>query len=211
MDYKKTLEEILYASIGAKENALENLSDRIIQAAQMLSESLLAERKILLCGEGTGSLDAQRFASQLVNGFEMERSALPALVLGAGLPITPSTTDDNADADIFIKQLETLAESGDLLIVISSGLSTPRLNKTIRFALSKEIAVLMISGIIGGQVKGDINKRGTNKEDKLLDAIEDGKCLQLPVAGDKIARVQETHVLIINILCYLVEKEIFSG
>ena len=206
MDYKKTLEEILYASIGAKENALENLSDRIIQAAQMLSESLLAERKILLCGEGIAALDAQRFASQLVNGFEMERSALPALVLGAGLPITPSTTDDNADNDIFIKQLETLAESGDLLIVISSGLSTPRLNKTIRFALSKEIAVLMISGIIGGQAKGD-----TNKGDKLLDAIEDGKCLQLPVAGDKIARVQETHVLIINILCYLVEKEIFSG
>ncbi len=206
MDYKKTLEEILYASIGAKENALENLSDRIIQAAQMLSDSLLAERKILLCGEGTGSLDAQRFASQLVNGFEMERSALPALVLGAGLPITPSTIDDNTDTDIFIKQLETLAESGDLLIVISSGLSTPRLNKTIRFALSKEIAVLMISGIIGGQDQGDIYK-----EDKLLDAIEDGKCLQLPVAGDKIARVQETHVLIINILCYLVEKEIFSG
>ncbi|MCH9666215.1 MAG: SIS domain-containing protein [Gammaproteobacteria bacterium] len=206
MDYKKTLEEILYASIGAKENALENLSDRIIQAAQMLSESLLAERKILLCGEGTGSLDAQRFASQLVNGFEMERSALPALVLGAGLPITPSTTDDNTDADIFIKQLETLAESGDLLIVIGNDLSTSRLNKTIRFALSKEIAVLMISGKIGRQ-----DKEGTNKEDKLLDAIEDGKCLQLPVAGGKIARVQETHLLIINILCYLVEKEIFSG
>ncbi|MBE8182559.1 MAG: SIS domain-containing protein [Candidatus Portiera sp.] len=195
MDYQKTLEEIFYDNIGTKESVLEHLGAHIVQAAQMLSEALLAERKILLCGEGLARLDAQRFASQLVNGFDMERSSFPALVLGEGIPsIAETLTTNNNPTDIFIKQLETLAESGDLLVVIRSNSSSSRLSQTIKFALNKDLSVLVLDGTSASTPE----------------VTTDDKCLHLSVASNKVARIQETHVLIINLLCYLVEKEIFG-
>lgn len=204
MDYHKTLEETFYDSIGCKERTLEHLGEHITQASQMLAEALLAERKIFLCGEGLAALDAQRFASQLVHGFTMERSAFPALVLGAGLSsLADLPKAANPLEDTFIQQVETLAASDDVLIVISSSGTPLKLGGLIKFALNKGLAVLVIDS-------KKINTSPQKGEEELEGTTENNQCLHLTVLGNKVARIQETHVLIINILCHLVEKEIFS-
>lgn len=206
MDDRKVLEEIFYESISCNENTLENLGDDIIKAAQMLSDALLAEKKVLVCGEGLANLDAQRFASQLVHGFTMERSAFPVLVLGSGLSsLADLPSANNHIAETFIQQIETLSRSGDLLVVINSSGVSFQLRSVVKFALGHGLSVLIIDG-----TKTDDSGKEAKLEPGAEELISNSNCFHLNVSSSKVSHIQETHVLIINIICYLVEKEIFS-
>lgn len=207
MDKQKVLEEIFYESIGCQENTLEQLGEDILQSAQMLTDALLAEKKIFVCGEGLANLDAQRFASQLVHGFTMERSAFPVLVLGSGLSaLADLPSAANPLENTFIQQIETLAKSGDVLVVIGSSGAPLQLRSLVKFALGNGLRVLVIDGS-----KIPATASATTKPEQGAEyLINNDKCFYLNVTSNKVSRIQETHVLIINIICYLVEKEIFS-
>jgi D-sedoheptulose 7-phosphate isomerase len=61
------------ASLEAKQRTLAAMGPRIVQAAELLAERLRQGHKILVCGNGGSAADAQHFAAELVNRFEIER------------------------------------------------------------------------------------------------------------------------------------------
>ena len=70
-------------SIQIQIAAAEALPDAITHAAQAMVASLLNGNKILCCGNGGSSSNAQQFVSCLLNRFETERPSLPAMALTA--------------------------------------------------------------------------------------------------------------------------------
>ena len=70
-------------SIDAKIRAAETLPPLIAEAAKIMVQSLLNEGKIMACGNGGAAGDAQHFVSELLNRYDRERPALPALSLCA--------------------------------------------------------------------------------------------------------------------------------
>lgn len=70
-------------SIQIQIAAAEALPDAIMHAAQAMVASLLNGHKILCCGNGGSSVNAQQFVSCLLNRFETERPSLPGMALTA--------------------------------------------------------------------------------------------------------------------------------
>ena len=72
MDPEIRVREHFAESIATKENSVDVISESIAAAGQLMAEALLADGKILSCGNGGSAGDAQHFSSELLNRFERE-------------------------------------------------------------------------------------------------------------------------------------------
>ena len=142
--------------------------------------------KILLAGNGGSAADAQHIAAELSGRFVKERKALPGIALTTDTSALTSIANDYGYEHVFSRQLEALAQPGDLFVGIStSGNSQVVLNA---FESAKKIGckTLGLSGRDGGKMNG------------LCD-------LNIIVPADVTARIQEIHILIGHILCKAVD------
>src|SRR5699024_7215463 len=107
-------------SIAAKQATLATMRERLIAAAALMLRTLDAGGKILACGNGGSAGDAQHFSSELVNRFERERRALPALALTTESSTLTAIANDYSYQRLFARQIEALGRPGDLLLAFSS-------------------------------------------------------------------------------------------
>src|SRR5512132_4356842 len=81
MDLTPRIRQHFHDSAQLKRDAAEALAPVIARAATVMTECLLADGKVLACGNGGSASDAQHFAAELVGRFERERPELPAISL----------------------------------------------------------------------------------------------------------------------------------
>ena len=74
----------------------------------------------LACGNGGSAADAQHFAAELVNRFEINRRGLAAVALTHDASVITSIANDFSFDQIFSRQVEALGRPGDLLLAIST-------------------------------------------------------------------------------------------
>ncbi len=194
MKAREEINDIFNRSIAAKEKSLEQLGDKIVEAGNILTNCLQKGGKILLCGNGGSAADAQHFAAELINRFEIERPSLPALALTTDCSVITSIGNDYSYTKIFSKQIDALGDEKDVLVVLTTSGSSANILEAVRSAKNKKMEVLVLSGKDGGNLK---------------ELLEEG-ALELRVPADSTARIQEVHILILHCLCYLVEKRIFN-
>jgi phosphoheptose isomerase len=80
---------------------------QIILASEAIVNCLLHDKKLLSCSSGSGNYLAQMFCTHLIDGFDVERPALPAIYLAP---------DNNGD---IVKQINALASEGDTLFILA--------------------------------------------------------------------------------------------
>jgi len=186
--------EIFNASIEVKQQSLNRLADKIVESADLLVECLLNEHKILLCGNGGSASDAQHFSSELINRFETERPALPAIALTTDSSILTSVANDYQYNEVFARQLYALGQPGDVLIAISTSGNSANIIQAIQAAHEKEMIVISLTGKDGGEMANTLT----------------GADIELRVASNTTARIQETHIVIIHSLCDLIDHKLFG-
>jgi D-sedoheptulose 7-phosphate isomerase len=164
----------------------------ISSIAVLISDALKEGNKILLMGNGGSAADAQHMAAEIVGRFRLERRALPAISLAADTSIITAVGNDYGFETVFRRQIEALAEKGDVAIGISTSGSSPNVR-----------AALLKAGEMGCRTVGILGKDGGDIKD----------CVDIPliVPGDETPRIQEGHITIIHIICDLVEKSLFAG
>src|SRR4051794_5747797 len=81
-------------SAQLKHDAAEALAPRIASAAGLMVECLLANGKVLACGNGGSAGDAQHFAAEMIGRFERERPELPAISLATDTSILTAVAND---------------------------------------------------------------------------------------------------------------------
>jgi D-sedoheptulose 7-phosphate isomerase len=185
MDLKARIEKHFRDSARLKLDVLNQLSAPIAIAADKMVQSLLAEGKILACGNGGSAADAQHFAAELLNRFEMERPGLAALALTTDSSTLTSIANDYAYTQIFSKQVRALGHGGDVLLAISTSGNSPNVLEAVHAAHERDMSVVALTGRDGGKIAEAL---GT--QDILLN-----------VASPSTARVQEVHILILHCLC----------
>ena len=172
-------------SARLKMDTMDVLAEPIAQAAEMMSQCLLAEGKILACGNGGSAADAQHFSSELINRFEMERPGLAAVALTTDSSILTSIANDYEFSQIFSKQVTALGKAGDVLLAISTSGNSRNVLEAIRAAHARDMLVVALTGGSGGQIS-----------ELLRD--ED---IHICVPATSTARIQEVHLLTIHCLC----------
>jgi len=185
MDLKARIEKHFRDSARLKLDVLSQLSAPIAIAADKMVQSLLAEGKILACGNGGSAADAQHFSAELLNRFEMERPGLAAIALTTDSSTLTSIANDYAYVQIFSKQVRALGHGGDVLLAISTSGNSPNVLEAVHAAHERDMSVVALTGRDGGKIAEAL---GT--QDILLN-----------VASPSTARVQEVHILILHCLC----------
>ena len=182
------------ASIQTKAQAAETLAPVIARAAELATNQLLSEHKILCCGNGGSAADAQHFASEMLNHFELQRPGLPAIALTTDSSILTSVANDYQFAEVFARQIRTLGQPGDLLLAITSSGESRNILNGIEAAHDREMHVLLLTGRDGG--------RATS----MLEAND----VEIRVPSSSTARIQEVHGLVIHCLCDLIDHQLLG-
>jgi D-sedoheptulose 7-phosphate isomerase len=142
-------------------------------------------------GNGGSAADAQHFVAEIVGRFKMERPGLPAVALSTDTSILTAIGNDYGFENIFRRQVEALAVSGDLVVGISTSGNSPNVQSALELAREKGCTTIALLGKDGGSIK------------KICD-------LALVVPSHDTPRVQEGHITIIHIVCDLLEKTMFG-
>jgi len=182
-------------SIQTKINTADMLSAKISFAAEILIACLLDGKKILTCGNGGSCGDAQHFSSELLNRYNQERPALPAIALTADTPTITAIANDYSYQDVFSKQIEALGQAGDVLFAITTSGNSANIIKAVQVAQSKGMRVIALTGKSGGDIAGVLN--------------HDQDC-EIRVPSEVTAYIQESHITIIHCLCELIDYQLFS-
>ncbi len=168
-----------------KLQVVDLLAPFIAAAAERTVQCLLADGKILSCGNGGSAADAQHFASEMLNRFEMERPGLAAMALTTDSSTLTSIANDYDYCQVFSKQIRALGHAGDLLLAISTSGNSRNVIEAVQAAHEREMDVIALTGRGGGQVA------------ELLSADD----IHICVPGESTARIQEVHLLTIHCLC----------
>lgn len=163
----------------------ELLSAPIAASAEMMAEAFLNEKKVLICGNGSGAANAQYFSSRMLNHFEVERPGLAAIALSADSTTLTAIANFGHFDQTYAKQVLALGQAGDVLIAISTSGNAANILNAIRAAKERNMRVIAFSGGDGGL---------------LMELLED-QDIHLGVPHDNAARIQEVYVLILHCLC----------
>jgi len=172
-------------SIRTKQESAEMLAPPVAVAIETLTNCLLAGGKILACGNGGSAADAQHFAAELVGRFEVERQELAAIALTTDTSILTAVANDYAFSQVFARQVRALGNAGDVLLAISTSGNSENVMEAIVAAQQAGMRVVALTGRDGGKIGQMLQEDDVN----------------LCVAVERTARIQETHLLIIHCLC----------
>jgi D-sedoheptulose 7-phosphate isomerase len=174
--------------------AVDVMAPLIARAASLMTDCLLADGKILACGNGGSASDAQHFAAEMVGRFERERPELPALSLATDTSILTAVGNDYDFSQVFAKQVRALGRSGDVLLALSTSGNSANVALAIDAAHEREMRVVALTGRGGGRIG------------ELLTGVDVHLCVPHSVT----ARIQEVHLLTIHCLCDAIDTNLLG-
>jgi len=189
--FRAAAEQIFRDSIAVKEALVQDGMDLILDMAEMIARAFRGRHRLFLFGNGGSAADAQHLAAEFINRFQIERPPLPALALTVDTSILTSISNDYQFEDIFQKQLQGLAQAGDVALGISTSGRSPNVVKALRWAREHGLQTIGWAGM----AKGD------------MDLYCD---LPLHVPSKNTARIQEGHITVGHILCALVDEMLYG-
>jgi len=185
MDLSKRIGQHFIESAQLKTQAAKVLAEPLRLGAERMVQCLMNEGKILACGNGGSAADAQHFSAELLNRFEMERPALPAIALTTDSSTITSIANDYDFDQIFAKQVRALGQSDDLLLAISTSGNSRNVVEAIHAAHERQMGVVALTGKNGGVMSEVLG-------------LQD---VHICVPHSRTARIQEVHILCLHCLC----------
>jgi len=174
--------------------SVDTLAPVIARAASVMTECLLADGKLLACGNGGSAADAQHFAAEMVGRFERERPELPAIALTTDTSILTAVANDYDFSQVFAKQVRALGRSGDVLLAISTSGNSANVVAAITAAHEREMRVIAMTG------------KGCGRMNELL-TVDD---VHICVPHSTTTRIQEVHLLSIHCLCDAIDSSLLG-
>ncbi|PRD35793.1 UNVERIFIED_CONTAM: gmhA [Trichonephila clavipes] len=172
----------------------EEQSGTISQAAMLMVDALVQERKLICCGNGASGANALSFVSKLLNRFEHERPALPALALAPDSITLSALAQDNRLTESFSRPFLAYAQPGDVLVVLSASANAANILSVIQAAHERQCPVIALTGNHGGEVA-----RLLGPQDVLI---------QLP--EHRSYRVHEAQLFTLHCCCALIDTALFG-
>jgi len=164
-------------------------ADDIAAIADRYETTLRGGGTLFFAGNGGSAADAQHLATEYVVRYQTNRPAMRAVALTTDTSLLTACANDMGFDEVFARQIEALAEPGDLVVLHSTSGESPNLIRAAQSARARGVAVVAFLGKGGGQLKD------------LADA-------SLIIPAIDTARIQELHLAIEHVICDLVEERL---
>ena len=165
------------------------MQEPLLEASKIAVETLRAGNKILLCGNGGSAADAQHIAAELTGRYKTERRGLPGIALTTDTSALTAIGNDYGYDRVFDRQVEALAQKGDLLIGISTSGNSINVINALKVAREMGCKTLGLTGRDGGAMN------------ELCD-------INLVVPSNDTPRIQEMHILFAHTICQIIDNEL---
>ncbi|MFZ5760217.1 MAG: D-sedoheptulose-7-phosphate isomerase [Thermodesulfobacteriota bacterium] len=186
------LRRSLADSIAAKQAFFDRQREKLFLLVDWLVDCFQSGNKLMLCGNGGSAADAQHLAAEFVNRFLLNRPPLPAIALTTDTSILTSVGNDFSYDDVFAKQVAALGKSGDILLGISTSGNSPNVVRAMTMAKSLGVRTVVLTGGSGGILAGQVE-------------------LALVVPSEQTPHIQEAHLWIEHMLCWLVDERLYGS
>lgn len=194
MTPEDAVRDSINSHLDAAISALEGQTPALVTGAARLVRCLLENGRLFTCGTGGGAANAQHFTIKLLSRLDLDRPALPVFCLADSAPLLTSLAANHGTADVFARQLRALGRSGDVLVALSATGMSPGTVQAIFSARELGMDVIALTGGDGGDIA------------RVLGAND----VEIRVPSPSPVRTEEVHLLLTNILCDLVERELFG-
>jgi D-sedoheptulose 7-phosphate isomerase len=188
MQIDKTIFHELQSHLETIIKVIEYSKEDLQKASKLAVDTLKNGNKILLCGNGGSAADAQHIAAELTGRYKIERKGLAGIALTTDTSALTAIGNDYGYDRVFDRQVEALANKGDLIIGISTSGNSKNIISALTLAKDIGCATLGFSGKDGGDINNvcDIN---------------------LIVPSDNTPRIQEMHILFGHTICQIIDDE----
>lgn len=180
------------AHIEVAKKTYDSMQSYIYTACIITSDTIQKGNKILIFGNGGSAADAQHIAAEFVGRFKVERKGLPAIALTVDTSALTAISNDYGYEKVFERQVEALANKGDLLIGISTSGKSLNVINALNLGLKLGCRRIGLSGKDGGDMEEccDVN---------------------IIVPSSDTARIQEMHSMIGHIICQSIDIDFMQN
>ena len=184
---KENIKNQIIESAKIKNKIAEEGVGQIEKAAEIFINCIKNGGKILWCGNGGSAGDAQHLATELMGGMtDHDRKPIPSIALTTDSSFLTAWSNDTDFDSIFSRQIQGLGEEGDVLVGISTSGNSKNVINALKQAKYKILKTISLTGKTGGDLNG----------------IAD---ITITVPSNNTQRIQESHIMIGQILCGLLE------
>jgi phosphoheptose isomerase len=173
----------------ATTQSLASLKEPLLRAARAIEECLTTGRKLLVCGNGGSAADAADFATEFACRFMHDRRPYPAMNLAAGGSLTTAIGNDYGFEEVFARQVSAFGERGDVFVAITTSGNSRNIIRALEEAKASGLTSWALLGRDGGPAKGMAD-------------------IELIVASDLTARIQEAHKFLLHAVCEIVDARL---
>ena len=181
--------DLINSSIKSHAEALNLIDEKKIhQASDLIKKSLSENNTVFWCGNGGSASQANHLSAELIGGmYKDKKSPFKSVCLNVDTAFMTAWSNDDSFDNIFSRQLESLAQSGDILIALSTSGNSKNIINAVLYCSENDIKIISLTGFDGGLLKdySDIN-------------------INIPINNTQ--RIQEMHILIGHIICDIVEN-----
>jgi phosphoheptose isomerase len=174
------------------QEAAARLPVTLEQIATELHQCFERGNKVLACGNGGSASDAEHFVAELVGRYRDERRALPAMALAGGMASITAIANDYGYETVFARQVEAVANPGDLLFAISTSGNSRNVLAAVKAARARSCRVVGLTGAAGGELAGHVD-------------------MLIAAPSKTTARIQEVHILCLHIICEALDRKLLAG
>ena len=164
-------------------------ADAIAALAERYETTLRGGGTLFFAGNGGSAADAQHIATEYVVRYQTKRPAMRAVALTTDTSLLTACANDMGFDEVFARQVEALAEAGDLLVLHSTSGESPNVIRAAQSAKARGVGVVALLGKTGG-------------------ALKDLADVALIVPATDTARIQELHLAIEHVICDLLEDRL---
>ena len=186
----KTFED----SISVKKQIIEDSSYKVLlDAGDIIADSISGGGKLLLCGNGGSAADAQHLAAEFLVRLtsDVNRESIPALSLAQDTSTLTACINDYGSDDIFKRVFSALSSKGDTLLAITTSGNSKNIIETLKEAKARKIFCLGFLGNGGGEALSYCD-------------------LAFVVPSSVTARIQECHITAGHALLQYIEDSLLE-
>src|SRR5512140_3346188 len=139
-------------AIRVKES-LRSQADVLREMALLWSDALRRGNKVIFFGNGGSAADAQHLECELAGRFYLDRRPLPAVALTVNTSSLTAIGNDFGFEQVFARQLEGIAQPGDVAVGISTSGNSPNVLAALVKARDLGLTTVGFTGRSGGKMR----------------------------------------------------------